>query len=132
MAPASCTTSCPKTGARTLSDENGRGVWPEVTLAVTEDVPAALRSGRGGRVRADARRRGRPGDRRAGRRLHLDFELNYFAPVHHWAAVERRGLRFVRGRVLDVCVGAGRVALELQARGREVVAEARARLSREP
>jgi SAM-dependent methyltransferase len=48
--------------------------------------------------------------------------LNYFAPVRRWAAVERRALRFVGGRVLDVGVGAGRVALELQARGREVVA----------
>jgi SAM-dependent methyltransferase len=49
-------------------------------------------------------------------------KLNYFAPVRRWGAVERRGLRFVRGRVLDVGVGAGRVALELQARGRKVVA----------
>jgi SAM-dependent methyltransferase len=48
--------------------------------------------------------------------------MGYFAPVRGWAAVERRALRFVRGRVLDVGVGAGRVALELQARGREVVA----------
>jgi SAM-dependent methyltransferase len=48
--------------------------------------------------------------------------LNYFAPVRRWAAVERRGLRFVRGRVLDVGVGAGRVALELQRRGSDVVA----------
>ena len=48
--------------------------------------------------------------------------LLYFAPVRQWAAVERRALRWVRGRVLDVGVGAGRVALELQERSREVVA----------
>jgi SAM-dependent methyltransferase len=47
---------------------------------------------------------------------------SYFAPVRSWPAAERRGLRSVRGRVLDVGCGAGRVALELQARGREVVA----------
>jgi SAM-dependent methyltransferase len=48
--------------------------------------------------------------------------LSYFAPLRQWPAVERRALRFATGRVLDVGVGAGRVALELQARGREVVA----------
>jgi SAM-dependent methyltransferase len=47
--------------------------------------------------------------------------MNYFAPVRRWPAVERQALRYVRGRVLDVGVGAGRVALELQSRGREVV-----------
>lgn len=45
----------------------------------------------------------------------------YFKPVAQWPAVERRALRWARGRVLDVGVGAGRAALELQRRGRSVV-----------
>src|SRR5438067_1869118 len=48
-------------------------------------------------------------------------KMAYFAPVALWPAVERRALRWVRGRVLDVGVGAGRAALELQRRGRSVV-----------
>ena len=48
-------------------------------------------------------------------------KMVYFAPVADWPAVERRALRFVRGRVLDAGVGAGRAALELQRRGRSVV-----------
>jgi SAM-dependent methyltransferase len=45
----------------------------------------------------------------------------YFEPFRRWLPVERRAMRFVRGRVLDVGVGAGRVALHLQERGHEVV-----------
>ena len=47
---------------------------------------------------------------------------DYFAPFRRWPPVERRAMRFVRGRVLDVGCGAGRVALHLQERGHEVVA----------
>jgi SAM-dependent methyltransferase len=47
--------------------------------------------------------------------------MAYFDPVVRWPAVERRALRWVRGRVLDAGVGAGRAALELQRRGRSVV-----------
>ena len=46
----------------------------------------------------------------------------YFAPFRRWPAHQRRAMRFVRGRVLDVGAGAGRVALHLQERGLEVVA----------
>lgn len=47
--------------------------------------------------------------------------LDYLAPVRRWHAPERRALRLVRGRVLDVGCGPGRVGLELQRRGHEVV-----------
>jgi SAM-dependent methyltransferase len=46
----------------------------------------------------------------------------YFRTIRHWHASERQALRHVRGRVLDVGAGAGRVALELQQRSHEVVA----------
>ena len=46
----------------------------------------------------------------------------YFAPYRRWLPFQRRALRFVRGRVLDVGCGAGRVALRLQERGHDVVA----------
>jgi len=47
---------------------------------------------------------------------------DYFAPFRRWPANERRAMRFVRGRVLDVGCAAGRVSLHLQARGHDVVA----------
>lgn len=46
----------------------------------------------------------------------------YFAPYHRWPSHQRRAMRFVRGRVLDVGAGAGRVSLRLQEKGNEVVA----------
>jgi SAM-dependent methyltransferase len=46
----------------------------------------------------------------------------YFEPFRRWPAHQRRAMRFVRGRALDVGAGAGRVALHLQERGQDVVA----------
>lgn len=47
---------------------------------------------------------------------------DYLAPYRRWPRTEKWGLRFVRGRVLDVGCGAGRAALVLQEKGLEVVA----------
>lgn len=44
----------------------------------------------------------------------------YFAPFRKWPATDRRAMRYVRGRVLDVGSGAGRWALHLQERGHDV------------
>jgi SAM-dependent methyltransferase len=45
----------------------------------------------------------------------------YLAPFRRWHALDRQAMRFVRGRVLDVGCGGGRVSLHLQERGQEVV-----------
>ncbi|MGB2875193.1 MAG: methyltransferase domain-containing protein [Gaiellaceae bacterium] len=45
----------------------------------------------------------------------------YFFPLRRWPKSERKAMRHVRGRVLDVGCGAGRVALHLQERGHDVV-----------
>ena len=46
----------------------------------------------------------------------------YLAPYRRWPSHQRRAMRYVRGRVLDVGCGGGRVALHLQERGHDVVA----------
>lgn len=46
----------------------------------------------------------------------------YFQPYRSWPAIERRAMRYVRGRVLDVEAGAGRVALHVQEQRLDVVA----------
>jgi SAM-dependent methyltransferase len=45
----------------------------------------------------------------------------YLAGVAEWPSAERQALRHVRGRVLDLGCGAGRVTLELQRRAFDVV-----------
>ena len=52
----------------------------------------------------------------------LVFPAGYLlAPYRKWKSLERRAMRYVRGRVLDAGCGGGRVALHLQQRGLEVV-----------
>ena len=55
----------------------------------------------------------------------------YLSGTRGWPAAERQSLRWVRGRVIDVGCGAGRVALELQRRGFDVVAMDRSSLALE-
>ena len=46
----------------------------------------------------------------------------YFAPFKDWPESQRHALVYAQGRVLDIGAGAGRVSLELQTRGHEVLA----------
>lgn len=45
----------------------------------------------------------------------------YFSDHKHWPLFERKAMRFVKGRVLDVGCGAGRHALYLQRKGFDVL-----------
>ncbi len=46
---------------------------------------------------------------------------SYFTPYRKWHSLERKEIRFARGRVLDIGCGAGRHSLFLQEKGLEVV-----------
>lgn len=50
-----------------------------------------------------------------------EFVPGYFMEFRRWSRLERSAVRSVRGRVLDIGCGAGRVALHLQERGHAVV-----------
>ena len=45
----------------------------------------------------------------------------FFSTYKHWRPAERKAIRYVRGRVLDIGCGAGRHALHLQDKGYDVV-----------
>lgn len=53
--------------------------------------------------------------------VEIDNGIGYFSEFQAWPSCEKRAMRYVRGRVLDVGAGAGRCALYLQDRGYEVV-----------
>lgn len=45
----------------------------------------------------------------------------YFADYKDWPPFEKKAMKFVRGKVLDIGCGAGRVGLYLQSKGHDVV-----------
>jgi SAM-dependent methyltransferase len=54
--------------------------------------------------------------------IEVENTFGYLAPIAEWLPHEREALDLAHGRCLDVGAGAGRVSLELQSRGHEVVA----------
>lgn len=50
-----------------------------------------------------------------------DFINTYFSQFKDWPNMEKEASKFVRGKILDIGCGAGRVALHFQKRGHKVV-----------
>ena len=46
---------------------------------------------------------------------------SYFNPYPKWPSHQKKGIKFVRGKALDIGCGAGRVSLHLQQKGLEVL-----------
>jgi SAM-dependent methyltransferase len=53
--------------------------------------------------------------------VEVDNGTGYFNEFRAWSSSEKRSMRYVRGRVLDIGSGAGRFALYIQNLGHEVV-----------
>lgn len=47
--------------------------------------------------------------------------LHYFSPIKAWPKDEQAGMRYVKGRVLDIGCGAGRVLHQLEKKGHDVL-----------
>lgn len=58
---------------------------------------------------------------RSDKYIEPDGLKGYFGTIRSWHPVERRAMRYVRGRVLDIGCGAGRHALHLQEKGHDVL-----------
>ena len=46
---------------------------------------------------------------------------HYFSPYESWMPIEKKGIKFIRGRVLDIGCGAGRVVHYLESLGHDVL-----------